>query len=97
MITTGSPLVQCRWCPAKAVWATYEETNRRTLIDPTPTANGNLALTRSHGGLYALVVPSKDRHRHTELYVSHFVRCPGSKDRARVMKQNRETHRRSER
>jgi len=94
MITQGSPLVKCRYCPAHAVWATYEQTSRRTLVDPLPTVNGNIELTRKTGtALIARVVPVKERGQHTELYLSHFVSCPG-RDKARSAS-SRQTMRRT--
>ena len=83
MITQGSILIQCRHCPSRAVWATFNTTGRRTLVDPQPATDGNLALEREQGVLIATVIPPKLRGDHTELYRSHFVTCPGA-DKARV-------------
>jgi len=79
MITEGSSLIQCRYCPQRAVWATFQTTGRRALINPHPTATGNLDLTREKGVLIAEVIPPAKRGDHDELYESHFATCPGAK------------------
>jgi len=78
-VTQGAQLVQCRYCPAKAVWATFATTGRRTLVDPQPVLKGNIELTREHGALLAEVIPPLKRAQHTELYMSHFASCTGAK------------------
>lgn len=73
-------MIQCRYCPEKAFWATYRSTERRTLVDPQPSPNGNLHLTVTEGGVFLVeVIDADQRSRYTALYVSHFATCPGAK------------------
>lgn len=82
-VTLGSPLVTCRYCPARCVQPTFPAKDRRYLVDPQPVRDGNLHLSRRDGMLFAYVVPAEKRAEHEELYRLHSATCPGRDERGR--------------
>jgi hypothetical protein len=74
---------KCRSCPAPVLWANHKKTNQPNPLDPEPTADGNLLVTRSEQGITYEVLTgdelTKARAQGFPLYVSHFATCPNSK------------------
>jgi hypothetical protein len=68
-------MITCSTCGNEIIWA-RTETGKRMPIDPTPSPDGNLVLSR--GEMLPTVRPVSrisDRAPGTPLYKSHFATC----------------------